>query len=265
TTTTRSSKSTFPCRTADPAGTATAASNNTDRPTPGTGTESIVGWSTPRVGHRAGARSTPHSAAGKTPTALRQAHRRGVDQGGQRLAWATGRGLGAHRTRRPERRRRPYARHTGTESIVGWSTPRVGHRAGARGTPHSAAGKTPTALRQAHRHGVDRRVVNASRWPPGAASVHTALGGRKDADRPTPGTQARSRSQGGQRLALATRRSLGAHRTRRPERRRRPSSHPTVAHRAPLPVNSAPFFAFRFPSCPSRTSRSSTRTPRCWW
>src|SRR5690606_18582337 len=111
-----------------------------------------------------------------------------------RLALATGRGLGAHRTRRPERRRPPYTRHTGTESNVGWSTPRVGHQARPRGTPHSAAGKTPTALRQAHRHGVDRRVVNASRWPPGAASVHTALGGRKDADRPTPGTQARSRS-----------------------------------------------------------------------
>src|SRR5690606_6744376 len=107
-TTTRSSKSTFPCRTADPAGTATAASNNTDRPTPGTGTESIVGWSTPRVGHRA----------------------------------------------------RP------------------------RCTPHSAAGKTPTALHQAHRHGVDRRVVNASRWPPCGGSGHTALGDRKDADRP---------------------------------------------------------------------------------
>src|SRR5690606_25956135 len=47
-----------------------AASNNTDRPTPGTGTESIVGWSTPRVGHRARPRCTPHSAAGKTPAAL---------------------------------------------------------------------------------------------------------------------------------------------------------------------------------------------------
>src|SRR5690606_27978272 len=142
------------------------------------------------------------------------------------LALATRRGLGAHRTRRPERRRPPYARHTGTESIVGWSTPRVGHPAGARGTPHSAAGTAPTALRPAHGRAVDQR---------------------------------------GHRLALATGRGLGAHRTRRPERRRRPSSHPTVAHRAPLPVNSAPFFAFRFPSCPSRTSRSSTRTPRCWW
>src|SRR5690606_26895531 len=29
------------------------------------------------------------------------------------------------------------------------------------------------------------RVVNATRWPPGGASVQTAIGGRKNADRPT--------------------------------------------------------------------------------
>src|SRR5690606_18847639 len=82
--------------------TALGGRKDADRPTSGTGTESvaesyggqrrscppggaaagrqIVGWSKLRVGLQSGLRCTPHSAAGKTPTALHQAQTRSRSQ-----------------------------------------------------------------------------------------------------------------------------------------------------------------------------------------
>src|SRR5690606_38645079 len=114
--------------------------------------------------HRMELRCPPHSAAGKAPTALR-VQVRGIallrrlgayaQQGGQCNALATGRGFGASRIRRPEKRRPPYGyRFAASRCCVG------------------------SAL-------MPSRVVNATHWPPDAASVHPALSGREDADRPT--------------------------------------------------------------------------------
>src|SRR5690606_12114728 len=52
------------------------------------------------------------------------------------------------------------------------------------------AGRLAHALRLGTGRGADlaghsRRVVNALRWPPDDASLHTAIGGRESADRPT--------------------------------------------------------------------------------
>src|SRR5690606_41255446 len=71
---------------------------------------------------------------------------------------------------------------------VGRSTPCVGRRTMRRCTPQSAAGKTPTALRFLRPD--ERRIglvggTTRTRWPPDGASMHTVIGGRKNADRPT--------------------------------------------------------------------------------
>src|SRR5690606_14264409 len=101
---------------------------------------------------RGAASCTPQSAAGKAPTALRDAaswHRARVRGEVNAPAWATGSRRCAHRNRRAERRRPPYEVHrlgTGRGS-VGWST--------------------------------------RMRWPPNRDAVHTAIGGRKGADGPT--------------------------------------------------------------------------------
>src|SRR5690606_18509949 len=105
-------------------------------------------------------------AAGKAPTALRagRLHRRVVNA----RRWPPGAAL-VHTAAAAGKA--PTALRAG-RSIVGRSTQGVGHRARPWSTPQIAAGKAPTALRAGRIH---RRVVNAWRWPPGGASVATAM------------------------------------------------------------------------------------------
>src|SRR5690606_26156251 len=85
---------------------------------------------------------------------------------------ALGTGHRAHRNRRPERRRPPYVSNN-----VGWSTQRVGRRRsiGARRKRRPEKRRTPDGATPQP----SRRAVNATRWPPDEASVHTASGGRE--------------------------------------------------------------------------------------
>src|SRR5690606_18649134 len=79
----------------------------------------LVGLSTQRVGRRTAASCTPHLAAGNDadrPTGCRNVQsRRAVDA----TRWPPKRGLGAHRTRRPGKRRPPYG---GVGVSAGWAT-----------------------------------------------------------------------------------------------------------------------------------------------
>src|SRR5690554_1839081 len=156
-------------------------------------------------------RCPPHSAAGKAPTALR-VQVRGIallrrlgayaQQGGQCNALATGRGFGASRIRRPEKRRPPYGYRFAASALLrrlgayaqqggqcnalatgrGFGAPRI-QRPEKRRPPYGyrfAASRccVGSAL-------MPSRVANATHWPPDAASVHPAFSGRKSADRPT--------------------------------------------------------------------------------
>src|SRR5690606_26534103 len=168
---------------------------------------------------RGAASCVPQSAAGKAPTALRDAsswHRARVRRGGNAQALATESRRCAHRNRRPERRRPPYEVHRlGTgRGAVGWSTRMRwppnrgvvhtvirGRKSADR--PTRCIALAPDALRcalrsrrpetrrppcQVHRLGAGRGAVGWStrmRWPPNRGVVHTAIGGRKSADRPT--------------------------------------------------------------------------------
>src|SRR5690606_22082527 len=69
------------------------------------------------------------------------------------------------------------------------------------------------------------RAVNALRWPPDDASLHTAIGGRKSADRPTIPASRRAPDRACRvenANALASGRSFAAHHTPPPGNRRPP-------------------------------------------
>src|SRR5690554_4031604 len=152
-------------------------------------------------------RCPPHSAAGKAPTALR-VQVRGIallrrlgayaQQGGQCNALATGRGFGASRIRRPEKRRPPYGYRFAASALLrrlgayaqqggqcnalatgrGFGAPRI-QRPEKRRPPYGyrfAASRccVGSAL-------MPSRVANATHWQPDAASVHAAA-----ADSTTP-------------------------------------------------------------------------------
>ena len=141
-------------------------------------------------------------AAGKAPTALRFMHRHGTRRVGDASHWPPGAAsctphwrpgkrrppygsciatapvgwathhVGhrtqhrAHRIRRPEKRRPPYGSCIAT-APVGWATHHVGHRTQHRA--HRIGGRKSADRPTVHRHGT-RRVGDAERWPPGAAS-----------------------------------------------------------------------------------------------
>src|SRR5690606_12023708 len=73
--------------------------------------------------------------------------------------------LGAHRIGGRKSADRP----TPAPPLVGWSTPRVGHRVGLRCPPY----RRPEKRRPPYPPRPPSRVVNAPRWPPGGASVPT--------------------------------------------------------------------------------------------
>src|SRR5690606_11772538 len=104
--------------------------------------------------------------------------------------------------------------------IQGWSTQRIGRRTEPRGTPYRRPERRRPPYAR-HRHGLERRAINATRWPPAG---------------------------------------FGAHRTRRPEKRRLP--YPVRANKKPAPRSG--FFVS--PKAPDQTSfsssgRTSNRSP----
>src|SRR5690606_32903724 len=173
--------------------TALGGRKDADRPTPA---PPLEGGQRPRWPPGGAAVATP-SAAREAPTA-RDPPR--PSEGGHGAALATGRGCGAHRIGGREGADRP----TPAPPLVGWSTPRVGHRAGLRCPPYRRPEKRRPPYTRAALVGWSTLRVGHR-----AGLRYTALGGRKDADRPPPRTRTRRRAEGAERCAGATGQGCG--------------------------------------------------------